>query len=290
VTLERTQGGLNIWGPRKDLTRIGDASELESLAVLGRIGSLRGIERMTNLRRLIIEGVSEPDLSSLSGLTRLDELTLAVRGKVDFRPVSGLPSLRVLGVTTDTRAAGHSLAGLDFGALTGLEFLAIQIVTHGGPLPIATDWIGRLPALRHLELRGFVPADGRLDDLCNATHLEILAFTPTAPDDLATLKAALPGRYIVDYLMLPPPQPQITKPKADGQRWFTLEIDLVARWDAPTNYDAEETLRELLERDDPALAARLSWDADADGVLVRADERADLKTVLRLIERGSPPR
>ena len=71
---------MDVWGTRKDLRRLRDPEELEALGVFTRrLESLAGVERMRNLRRVVIERMRSPELWRLEGLP-LEQLIVSASG------------------------------------------------------------------------------------------------------------------------------------------------------------------------------------------------------------------
>jgi hypothetical protein len=65
--------------------------------------------------------------------------------------------------------------------------------------------------------------------------------------------------------------------------YFSVGIDVAARWSLETNLEGEIALRDLLHRTIPEVAARLTYDTESAAVWVLDPRRTDLEQVLRLI-------
>jgi hypothetical protein len=288
VQVPGRQRGVKIEGRRKDLTRIREPETVVWLDVsTSQLGSLSGLEAMISLERLSLERLSAPDLSPLLGAPSLRLVSLDLRGDTDFSVVSELRGVTDLYLTAYTPAGAESLTQVAYSRLANLRILVLEVETDQ-PVGLETGWIPSHPALRELELRGVVPASGRVDDLARATQLTYLSFTPARGSDLAQLRAALPRAEIQEEGLRPPAW-EIIDLAGEAKWGFALRVDLVALWDAETNYGGEHELRQELEAVSPELAARLHYDTESDSVVVLAQARDDLTDVLEIVQRRLPP-
>ena len=114
------RAGLEV-GAQDDLT-CGLLSELTVLdAPFAGITSLMGIQNLTSLTDLILNGNSISDIGALSGLTSVTFLGLALNSISDIGALSGLTSLTGLDLIGNLITDISALSGL-----TGLTFLALN--------------------------------------------------------------------------------------------------------------------------------------------------------------------
>jgi hypothetical protein len=238
---------------------------------------------MVSLERVFIKRMTAPDLTPLLQLPRLTMLSLELHGEADFSIVSELGHLTEVYLAAHASAGVESILQIDFLRLRHAEVIELAALTER-PGRMSTAWIPRHPSLRWLGLDGIAPANGRLDDLMAAKQLEFVRFTPASPSDLTRLEAALPDAHVKETLDAPSASEIVAAPVADGVS-YTLRVDLVDLWGEESNYEGEFHLREELERHAPSLARTLSFDTESDSVGVITDSRADLETVLELVER-----
>lgn len=233
------------------------------LALMGRIGSLDGIQSMSALEDVWLRGRVGDDLAPLAELPRLHALELIYPDAVsDFRPVGRLRGLRrfelLLGDNTDT----GRLASIDF--LRGLDQLEEV-------------------ALLNVDIE-----DGRLDALFDLPQLRKLHLTGRAGPNIDALRHRRPDVEITTHLAGEPEGRvyvgpiHIDPPAAGIERWSIFQhlADLLG---SATNHDAEKRVRAELRRRDPGLLTRLEFDSESGAVGIYAATEADIHAAANAI-------
>ncbi len=251
----------------KDLRRLRTWTRLRRLTIsMGGLESLAGAEAFERLEALTLVDLRLDDLGPLHGLPALAEVRLVALGRVhDLEPLGTLPALRSV-----TIRGGHgpsetvhvdSLAPLALA--TSLEELVLRhaLVDDRDLRPLAD-----LPALRRVELFGDLERPAAALRIARP-DVEVVLRSPTD---------APPG-FAAGPVTIHPPIGSQT-------RWWILE-DATRLLDQPTNADAEQALRQELERTDRPLLGRLDFDTEAAALGVDAPSEADIRAVAAVIER-----
>ena len=134
---------------------------------------LDAVRGQRGLERLAVKWGPYRDLSSLSGLHQLEEVTLGGATSVEsLDPLTSLPALSRLNVTQAHRADGTVL-----GRATSLRELCFGNEHLGSDRNVDLAdlrWVGSLVALRRLELPGTRLIDPDLTPILGLPHLEVL--------------------------------------------------------------------------------------------------------------------
>jgi hypothetical protein len=277
--------GRTIRGKRGDLTGVRDPRAVRRLVVEGPgVASLQGIGRMTKLEGLTLERLRDVSLAPLADLaaTLQDFRVERIVGATGCAAIGSLSKLRLLIFDCDDRDSARNFAAVDLSALTELETL----YATGGDFrqPLRLDWVAQAPRLAHLELGSFLVEERDIDVLCRAPALRSIAFTTDSPVVRARLRAELGGRVEVSDVDANQRAPLRTI--HSHRDYFSVGIDLAGEWDLETNVEAEKSLRELLERQVPALAPAVAYDTESSAVWLLASDRETLEQVLATVDRA----
>jgi hypothetical protein len=234
-------------------------TKLRHLGLAGRMTSLDGIEAMTGVETVHLGGRIGSDLTPLTALPNLTDLTMTYTDAVaDYAPIGALKRLRrfelLLGSVTDSAALPSIgfLAGLD-----QLEEVAIRNVRLADPVLSA---LVELPRLRSVTLTG---------DAGPNVH-ELRRRRPDVAVE-AHLTGEPRGRGNVGPIHYDAP--------AEGLAQWRILQDVHDLLGASSNADAERRLRAHLRGTDPDLLARLTFDSESGALGVHASTEADIRAV-----------
>lgn len=312
---------LNNCYPGDSLHEFGKLSKLRRLRIYVYQGTLKGWKSLRDCKHLEeahLSGLKAADLRGLKGWTRLRRLAISqpgLRSLVGIEALTALEELHLLGVTIDDLAPlrGHgrlrrlSLHGTrsihDLGAVAALPALEnLEIAQAGiedrGILHIASlRPLAQCATLKELSLHGTVVEDSDLSALIGLPELRRAEFSfddGSLANAAASLRRARPDIEVVYHTLSPTPGRKvgdvvIHSPGEGIDSWW-IRDDLVDVLRVPTNHAAEGKVRKELAAHDPALAKRLSFDSEADAVVVHAKNEADIRAVAELIGRLSGTR
>ena len=135
--------GLSIYNALNvDISPLEKLTNLEVLRLAGNISDITSLTGLTNLEKLSINSRNISDITSLTGLTNLEELTISVSKISDISALAGLTNLRILNMMKNQITDIDPLEGLtrleklylsdnkisDISALAGMTNLAdVQI-------------------------------------------------------------------------------------------------------------------------------------------------------------------
>jgi hypothetical protein len=181
----------------------------------------------------------------------------------DFRPIGRLRSLRRIEV----------LLGDD---------------TDPGRLP-SIDFLAGLEPLEELKLLNAEIADGRLDALFDLPALRRVHLSAKAGPDVDELRRHRPD-VEVEAVMFGEPEGRVYvgpvhyDPPFEGiERWSIIQ-NLADLLGTQTNGEAEELIRDELNRRDGGLMTRLQFDSEAGAVGIYAASEADIRAVAGIID------
>ena len=163
------------------------------------ISSLTGLERATNLTRLLLAGNSISDLSPLAGLTNLTKLELRYNHISDISPIAGLTQLTSLHLGGNAISDISAIAGLtnleqlglwennisDISPVAGLNQLIFLWLNYNSISDISA--VAGLTNLSEIELGNNSIAD--ISALVGLTQLEYVELQNNSISDLSPLVA-----------------------------------------------------------------------------------------------------
>lgn len=249
----------------KDLRALGvlERGELVKLSLeTASLSNLKAFSSWRALRRLHVDGRHLKGLDGVHALESLQSLRLERPGVRSLAPLAGHPTLEALDLEHADLVADWD--GLALRALRRLRIEAARLPT--------LRFLRALPALEELELVGETVADRDISPLAELPRLRRASFYVDYPESaVEAVRAARPGAKI-DW----------------GRPWTTSATpaifeDATARLGVDCNHEAEDLIRATLERDEPALAARLEFDSEACALAVYGAP-ADLARVHELID------
>ncbi len=177
------------------------AAELTSLPAMQLVGSLSGIECLTGLTQLEIEGGLLDDLAPLAGLTQLESVQLAFCSVHDLTPLAGLSRLRTLDLTSNFIADLTPLAGLEQLESLLVDYNEVSVVSPLAELPeLTTLGLSYNRITAQTAFAGFLALEtltlkandlARLPDLGSMTALQTL-LAPDNSIDVINLSDHLP--------------------------------------------------------------------------------------------------
>ena len=189
---------------RRGCQRLAGSSVVDIYAGSLKALSARGLEGLTELRTLAIQGaecLTSDHFSALSALTKLENLSLSTQGfsratttRARLKKLSPLKNLKRLELARALKDGGFE----EVGQLSGLEVL--DIGHNRNVNRTALEALAPLSRLRMLDLGGTELTDDALDALTAFPQLEHLnLFDTRVSDDGLKILAALPS---LRYLML----------------------------------------------------------------------------------------
>lgn len=278
---------LVIRNARRALGDVPEPTSYVSVELDGRgPDTLEGIERFTLAEVVTLNDVLGDELGRLAALPHLRWLSIS-KLRPETSTIDGLlecAALERLTLYTRGVAEARVVAATDFSALTNLTYLKISAST-AVPVCIDCRWLADLPSLADVSLRDLVVDDRDSVAAMRAapalTHVSFCTLGSALADDVAALEAAdhLTDVYVTEWL----PMPARSKPEVVrvGDEYM-LRFSLVEVWGAETNYDGCDELERLAT--DAGLRERLTFDPEADGVSVWADDPDPLREVQRLVK------
>ncbi|NQD36543.1 hypothetical protein HPT27_05865 [Permianibacter sp. IMCC34836] len=224
-TFIKSISGISVFANLESLN-LTPNSKIDALPLDPLISDLSPLHGMSAIRKLSLNRNSVSDLIVLSTLKNLEYLDLTGNNPVDFEPLKGLKKLRELRVRYSIWGgdgwpnANESVSGLsqlssltygnaqdeDFSPirkLTGLKSLSLYASTGVSNI----DFLGSLPALEELFLRGFREEDvsfetiGGLRDLRKLTLINTFFFS-ASPYEVCNIPNALSGLVKLESLAL----------------------------------------------------------------------------------------
>ncbi|HTI38961.1 MAG TPA: hypothetical protein VL484_15455 [Vicinamibacterales bacterium] len=252
------------WGQLRYCAALEDVT-----AIQPRMANLRPLRTWTRLKRLaLVSGAGLRSLDGLESFGRLERLRLVlVRGQ-KLSPIAHLPRLEDVSVNS----FGHPVPLDVFTTLPSLSFLTIE--TPGDPADVVRfatlQPLASIRNLKTLTLRGVETSGGfeqEIDELRRLRpDIDIRAFRGPGP----------PAGERVGIVLVRPPAGR-------SSDWWIRE-NLASHLSVATNHEAEARVRRAIAAADPALAARLTYDTEADAVCIYGAE-ADLREIAGIVTR-----
>ena len=269
----------------RNLRSLGRLQNLERLSLVEcEMSNLRGYRDMPNLRELVLMG----RMKSLDGLEHLATVeTLWLRGNVarDLTPLTALPNLSDLTLIYTDAVTDYS----PIARLHGLRRFELMLgnITDAAAIPSIGFFAG-LDALEEVRLFNLDISDRRLDALYELPRLRFVHITGRAGPDVDELRRRRPDVEVESHLTGDPPGrvhvgPFHYDPPIEGIPRWSIFQDVSDLLGASTNDGAERALRRALRGRDPELLARLQFDSESGAMGVYAASEEDIRAVVELL-------
>lgn len=238
-------------------------ARLRTLALMGRMDSLAGIESLGALEDVWLRGRVVRDLEPLAELPRLRTLELVYPDAVsNFEPIGRLRELRKLKILLGDNT--------DVGALPSISFLA------------------PLEHLEEVEILNVDIADQRLDPLFELPRLTRVMLTGRAGPNVEELRRRRPELQVQTHLTGEPEErvyvgPVHYDPPVEGIDQWSIFQNLADHLGTETNHEAERRIRAAVRRRDLDLLKRIEFDSEAGAVGVYARTEPDIRAVAEAI-------
>jgi hypothetical protein len=269
--------------PRKDLARVRNPEAIGSLSLHAPLADWQGIDRLSNLALIEIARGTAPveGLTPLGRLRALRSLTLHCDDATAGLDALGETPLRRLRVFD--HGDGGGLERIVASPPRNVETLTLVLVENS-PRGLDLRTLRLLESLRELTLTNVLAACGNSLFDGGFRALERLQLTVRDASEGTLVQSLRP-----DVSVFAVPYTDASRAPAiieEGGR-FHLFCDLADVVGAETNYEATDVLINRLRDRDARLLARLSFDPEAGGVGISADDRSSLERLLTMLHRDS---
>jgi hypothetical protein len=272
--------------PSESLEAIPEQQQVLGLVVQAPLGSWAGLDRLTRLVGIAVDGPSF--YPPLEGVGPIGDHTSLRALSVDLDDQTrGVEALGALEELTSLRITYHGRTGanLDQSWLARLDRLEeLHVLAPDGAfveVPLAA--LSRLPALRSLELYGIHPVEGAAAFASGFDALEKLEFTTKDSAEAEAIWATRPTLegQVHDYSDHEPVRPEIV---ADGPGSFLVFVALPAMLGLEDAEAAVDQVRALLDRERPPWGDDLVFLPETESASITASRPEHLEALLTWLE------